>query len=67
MGGGGRRTLFPTLFPLHPLSPHTHFSPALSSQDYDYMVKAAVRSAVSMGTMKPYCIFSGDTSSTIYK
>ncbi|KAG2482987.1 hypothetical protein HYH03_018113 [Edaphochlamys debaryana] len=35
------------------------------SAKYDYMLKAAVRSANSIGTLKPFCIFDGNTSSPI--
>ncbi|KAG2452983.1 hypothetical protein HYH02_002320 [Chlamydomonas schloesseri] len=35
------------------------------SAKYDYMLKAAVRSAAHFNTLKPYCIFDGNTSSPI--
>ncbi|GFR46701.1 hypothetical protein Agub_g8320 [Astrephomene gubernaculifera] len=35
------------------------------SGKYDYMLKAAVRSAAHFNTLKPYCIFDGNTSSPI--
>ena len=36
------------------------------SSAYDYMLKAAVRSGITVGNLKPYCIFMGDTQSPIY-
>ncbi len=33
---------------------------------YDDMVKAAVRSAITVGGVKPYCLFSGDVQSDMY-
>ncbi|GLC41858.1 hypothetical protein PLESTM_001258700 [Pleodorina starrii] len=35
------------------------------SAKYDYMLKAAVRSAAHFNTLQPYCIFDGNTSSPI--
>ncbi|EFJ43295.1 hypothetical protein VOLCADRAFT_106875 [Volvox carteri f. nagariensis] len=35
------------------------------SGKYDYMLKAAVRSAAHFDSLKPYCIFDGNTSSLI--
>lgn len=37
------------------------------SEKYDYMVKVAVRSAVEVGGVRPYCMFSGKETSAIYK
>ncbi len=34
--------------------------------EYDMMVKAAVRSAILVARMKPYCMYSGSTTSPIY-
>ncbi|KAG2436256.1 hypothetical protein HXX76_006567 [Chlamydomonas incerta] len=36
------------------------------SKNYEYMLKAAVRSARYQGSLKPYCIFTGDEQSDIY-
>ncbi|KAG2449205.1 hypothetical protein HYH02_005952 [Chlamydomonas schloesseri] len=36
------------------------------SKNYEYMLKAAVRSARYHGSLKPYCIFTGDEQSDIY-
>ena len=36
------------------------------SSAYDYMLKAAVRSGITVGNLNPYCIFMGDTQSPIY-
>ncbi|KAI3432850.1 hypothetical protein D9Q98_010433 [Chlorella vulgaris] len=35
--------------------------------EYDFMVKAAVVSAVEVARMKPYCMYSGNTSGDMYK
>lgn len=35
------------------------------SFQYDYMLKAAVRSGLQHGTLKPYCLFAGDGSAPI--
>ncbi|MEW5310172.1 MAG: hypothetical protein WDW38_001993 [Sanguina aurantia] len=37
------------------------------SGPYDYLMHGAVRSAAKHGGTKPYCIFTGNTSSPIYK
>eukprot|EP00798_Chlamydomonas_sp_ICE-L_P015288 gene15288-21372_t len=37
------------------------------SPSYDYMLKVAVRSALKYKSVKPYCIFSGNKTSTIYQ
>jgi hypothetical protein len=34
--------------------------------EYDMMVKGAVRSAIAVGRMKPFCMYSGSTTSPIY-
>lgn len=34
--------------------------------EYDMMVRAAVRSAILVARMKPYCMYSGSTTSPIY-
>lgn len=34
--------------------------------EYDMMVKAAVRSAIKVARMKPFCMYSGATTSPIY-
>ena len=36
------------------------------SQQYDYMVMAAVRTAQAVGGLEPYCLFIGDKTATIY-
>ncbi|GAQ85030.1 hypothetical protein KFL_002180050 [Klebsormidium nitens] len=37
------------------------------SQKYDYMLKAAVRSAARFGTLAPYCLFSGNRTAEIHQ
>ncbi len=34
--------------------------------EYELMVKAAVRSAIHVARMKPFCMYSGSTTSPIY-
>jgi hypothetical protein len=34
--------------------------------EYDYMVKAAVTSAIIAARMKPFCMYSGSTESSMY-
>ena len=35
------------------------------SSKYDYMLKAAVRSGLEQGTLKPYCLFAGNSTAPI--
>jgi hypothetical protein len=35
--------------------------------EYDYMVKAAVTSGIEIARMKPYCMYSGKTTSEMYQ
>lgn len=37
------------------------------SEKYDYMMKAAVRSAIQVGGVMPYCMFAGDEASAVYR
>jgi hypothetical protein len=35
--------------------------------EYDHMVKAAVTSAIEVARMKPFCMYSGSTTSEMYQ
>lgn len=37
------------------------------SQKYDYMMKAAVRSAARFDTLAPYCLFSGNRTAEVHQ
>lgn len=37
------------------------------SSEYNYMLKAAVRSGLHHGRLKPYCLFAGDDSAPMFK
>ena len=63
---GGNVPLAVMLPPLMKMPWVFTFNSGRGSADYTYMLKAAVRSAVTVGSLKPYCMFMGDTQSPIY-
>ncbi|PNH02132.1 hypothetical protein TSOC_011920 [Tetrabaena socialis] len=52
--------VLPPLLRLPWVFTHNSWTPS-----YEYMLKGAVRSALAAGTLKPYCMFTGDPSAPI--